>query len=184
MQERAVHLKYIIGYLKRKSGEEKYKNILDVLKQAGFEMPSIDRYNDMDWIPASWPTIFMVGAQRVLGWKDEDFFRMGHDLLAFSPFIRLFIKIFVSPQKSIEKAAEKWNGHYSKGRIAIEEYDEIKKQAVARLFDFKKHPLTCMYLMGSFTKTIGLITGSKNVVFSETKCMFKGDPFHEFQFKW
>jgi hypothetical protein len=183
-RQRAVDLKLVAGYIRKKTGEESYAKLLESLNAASFQTPDPSRYADMEWIPAEWPTIFLVGAKKVLGWKNEDFFWMGYVNFSLSAFKKIFMSIFIPPKTIIKKSAEVWSSHFSKGTMVLEKFDEEKREGMVRIYDFRKHYLQCLYMKGGFKKLIELATDSSSVTINESKCVFNGDEYHEFIFKW
>jgi hypothetical protein len=181
-RERGVDIKNLIKYAKLKKGEDGHKKIVEALDSIGYELPDTDKIDDMEWIPASVPTMYMIAMYIVFEWDENDLFEMGKRVLAFSPLTKIFIRYFISVPKTFKTAADKWNNHYDFGHA--EAIEITSHSVVLRLCDFKKHQLTCYYLMGMLTQAIEFSTGSKNIQSRERKCIFKGDECHEFEFEW
>ena len=182
--ERAEDLKFLAEYVKRQASLEKFEEIVDEFKKFGFKMPDLDKLNFADWIPSSPVTAFMLIAAKKLNWKEEDVEKMGRRAPLLSPAIKFVIKYFISPQVTFKKAAANWRKHYSFGEVELVSFSQKKKEVIFRLKKFKKHKITCVYLRGSFAGVVGLAVGGANIRAKETKCMFEGDPYHEYIFNW
>ena len=180
--ERGTDIKYLVNYAKLKKGEEGHRQIVEALRAIGYELPDIDKLDNMEWIPASLPTIYMVAMAKVFEWTEQDLVDMGKSLMSYSTIMRVFVKFFVSPLQTFKAGAKRWNIHYDFGHGEVTDF--TGHSLVFRLSNFKKHKATCYYLLGFFTTIVELGTGSKNVKTIERKCVFNGDDCHEFYFSW
>ena len=184
-KERGVDIKYLAHYVNLKKGKEGFEKVKTELKRLNYQLPDIEKINNMEWIPVSLVTIFFLASIKLFNWQEEDIIEMGRNVWSYSSTLRrFFIKYFLSPKKTLEMGVRNWRRFYNFGEIELVRYDKKKKLAIARLKNFKKHPFTCIYFQGVFSKVIEMATGSKNVRAKETKCMFKGDPYHEWVFEW
>ena len=183
-KERGEDVKNVINFVIKKEGESGLAELYKELEKHGYKVPDLKKINAIDWIPSSLPTILMVVSAKIFNWSEEDIASAGKIIASFSMFIKVFIKYFVSPKKTLEIAAKNWHKHFTFGRMEVTEYDSANKRLVARLYDFRKHPISCIYLGGFFTKVVGIATGNSNVKVRESKCEFKGDPYHEYVFEW
>jgi hypothetical protein len=180
--ERGTDIKYLVKYAKLKKGEDGHRKVVEALRGIGYEMPDTDKIDDMEWIPASMPTLYMLAMFISFNWNEQDLIEMGKKLLSFSPLTKLFVKFFVSPLQTFKTGAKKWNSHYDFGKAEAIEYTD--HSVVLRLTNFKKHKITCFYLSGIFTKIIELAVGSKSIKTVERKCIFNGDDSHDFLIRW
>ena len=183
-QERAADTKYLIEYVKGKEGSEGYDKLIVELKKFGFIVPDLSQANDTDWISETVAHVFFIGACRVFDWNEEEIFKMGRGIMSFSKTLKIFVKYFYSPEKTIQKTADSWNKYFSYGRIKLLNFDAVKKEGLMELHDFKSHPLVCLYFSGIFSEILELATGSKKAMVKETKCMFGGNNCHEFKLSW
>jgi len=185
VQERGTDIKFLVNYVKSKEGLAGLKKVEAALSKVGYQMPDVEKIGDLEWIPSSCPTIFMVASVKVFNWQESDLIELGKSALAFHPLLRrFFIKYFLSLEKTFKKAVQIWPKQYSEGRVEIVKYEKQDQSIVVRLINFKKHPFICLFLQGVFIKIIKTETGSRKVIGRETKCAFKGDPYHEFVFEW
>ena len=183
-QERGQDIIFLVAYAKRMRGEEGVELIARELKRYGYSMPDINKISAMEWIPASLPTIYMVAMAKLFNWGEEEICDMGENAVKLSSTMKIFIKYFISPRRTFAIAAKNWRKHYSFGELEVVEYNPVEKKLILHLKNFKKHKITCIYLSGTFAGIASLALDSNNVRGQETKCMFKGDPYHEFVITW
>jgi len=183
-KERGNDIKFLVSYVRQKEGEKGLKELIAELKSLGYPLPDIKKINDLDWIPSSLCTIFMLASAKFFNWQEKDVIEMGRNAVSFHSTIkRFFIKYFLSPKKTLEISARSWKGFYTFGELSVVKYSSEDKIVVARIKNFKKHPITCLYLQGLFSRLVEMATGKK-ITAKETKCEFRGDPYHEYVFKW
>ena len=183
-EERGEDVKNVINYVIKKEGESGLAELYKELAKCGYKIPDIEKINAIDWIPSSLPTIVMLTSAKIFNWSEEDIINEGKTVASFSLFLKTFIKYFVSPKRTFEIAAKNWHKHFTFGRMEVADYDSSNKRLVIRLHHFKKHPITCIYLGGFCSKIVSVATGNSDVKIRETKCEFKGDPYHEYVFEW
>ena len=75
-----------------------------------------------------------------------------------------------------------WRKYFTVGNLKVIEYDREKQHSISRIEDFDVHPIQCQVLLGYFSTISQMITGGK-VVGKETKCIYRGDKYHEFLFE-
>jgi hypothetical protein len=184
IKERGVDIKYLIGWVRRHKGDDGVRLVEEELKKAGFKMPDVNKYDDMEWIPVSLVNSYFVAMVKVFKLQEKDIIDMGRELLSSpSPMIKLFVKFFLSAEKTIRVAGQKWQKHYSAGEIEVTKFDIKNKEFIIRLKNIDRHRLTCFFDIGSFSRLAEIATGWENIVVNEAKCTFRGDEYHEFTFK-
>ncbi len=185
-KERGSDIKFLRNYARIKKGNEGVRAVKNELAKAGVDLPDINKLRDLEWASIALPTIYMLAMTKVFGWGEEDIIQMGREALSLNAPMKFFLKYFSSPARTFKKAAEKWQSRYYQqgGRLEIVEVDEKGKKVTFRVIDFKKHPITCIYHRGVFSKIVELATGSDKTSAQEAKCMFRGDPYHEYTISW
>ncbi len=185
IEERAEDIKYLVGYVKKKKGDRGLALVEKELEKIGFELPDLSKINDLDWVHISVINIFFLACIKVFKWREEDIMEMAKQSLSFKKMTRIYLRYFSSVQKSIGAATRTWKKHYTRSSLELVSCDEEKRKMVLRLKNFKAHPLTCgVYFAGLFLKIMEIQTRSKNIDIKETKCIHKGDPYHEYLIKW
>ena len=183
-QERGADIKYLMNYVRKKKGNNGLNRVISVLKKCNYKLPDIKKVDDLDWVPLSLPNIFLVATVKVFNLKKKDIIKMGREVVPSSYLIKLFIRHFSNTGKTFKRAAADWKKHYSIGGLEVVKFDQKQKQIVIRLKDIKWHPFACLYHIGSLGAFGELALGKKFKKIIETKCISRGDSFHEFVFYW
>ena len=84
----------------------------------------------------------------------------------------------------MKESPKMWSKHWTIGKLVPVKLDEKQKYAVIRVEEFDLHPLYCIYLEGYFAGIVQMLAKASKIDSRETKCSFKGDPYHEFTVKW
>ena len=176
--------KYLVNYIKKKEGEEGWRKVVEKLAKLGYKIPDPRRVNDMVWLPSSLGSILMVTFVKVFKWQEEDLIDLGRNYVHFSRMLKFFMRYFSSPKKTLEAGARKWRQYYTFGRLETVSYDPKKKFIILRLVDYRRHPFICLYFKGVYGRVVEIATGSRRAKVEETKCEFRGDPYHEFVITW
>ncbi|MDA3814842.1 MAG: hypothetical protein PF549_00565 [Patescibacteria group bacterium] len=179
-KERALDLKYVTEYVKKNEGKGKYNFLIKKLKKLGFELPTIDSLKKMDWIPLYIPVSFTIASAKIFNWKRQDMIDMGRGFITFSPLLKIFIKYFVSPEKTLLSGVESWRKHYTTGKLELTKYDNDKKEIIFRIKDFKTHPIDYIFIIGSFEKLGEIALGLNNVRGQG----FQKKDYYELIFRW
>jgi predicted hydrocarbon binding protein len=95
----------------------------------------------------------------------------------------MFLKHFISLDRIADAGPKTWGRYYSIGSIEVVEYDKGGKYMVIRIRSLKIHLLYCQTLLGLLPSIIKMVLG-KEVFCEETKCIHRGDEYHEFLLKW
>lgn len=180
---RGAFIKSYYNYIVQMEGEAGWRKLAAELERAEFSFPDIGKIGNMEWVPSSLSTIFLLAAGKVFRWQRENFIDFGKDYINLPFSSKIFIKYFISLKKTFELAARNWKRQYTFGEIELKECDSRKKRVVAIKKDDKRHPVVCLLHLGAFSRIVEIATGKK-VTAEETKCMFHGDPYHEYVFRW
>ncbi len=105
---------------------------------------------------------------------------MGRNAPRLFYFLKIYAGLFVTVEKALD-APLLWKKHYSTGNMYVKEIKDNYRIIILENFDLD--PLFCRYLEG-YLQGFGDLTKSKNVVVKETKCTFRGAPYHEFLITW
>lgn len=183
-KQRGEHLKYIIDYIKSEKGEEGLQKIENTLQRADFDIGEVDKIRDTQWVSESIARAFLVAATRIFEWDEKKVFEIGRQAMIQSSVVKIFLNFFLSPEKTIRKGIKQWRNHFSRGELELKTLDKDNKKGVLVLKDFPTHHLDCVFFQGFFKQMLEVMTGSNHVDIQETKCMNRGDDYHEFSFQW
>ncbi|MFH1427560.1 MAG: hypothetical protein ABIG60_03460 [Patescibacteria group bacterium] len=181
-KERGEDIKYLVNYVLQKKGNDGLKKVIAELKKFNYQLPDLAKIDDMDWIPTSIVNIFFIASIKQFNWQEKDIMEMGKNALSFKSITKFYVKYFSTVVKTFKISAKDWRKHYSFGsfEVAVSKKNSI----ILRLKDFNIHPLQCIYMVGLFKKVVEMASGSKEVIGKETKCIFRGDSYHEFKYTW
>ncbi len=163
-------------------GQEGLKRLEEEMAILGYPI-KYGEIKPMDFYPLSLDVANVIVMQRLFNFSDEKFQELGSFLAKTSLILRLFMKYFVSLKRMAKEAPGIWKKNYTAGDLKITGLDEINKNLTLRVENFKLHPIYCQILIGYFSSVIQMIARNKPTC-QEAKCMFSGDPYHEFYFRW
>ncbi len=180
---RGAAIKQVAGYLLKEEGEEGLEKLEQVIAKLGHPM-KYRQIKVLDFYPLGMEAVLLLAAKRLFNYDDKKFQEMGE----FAPktsviFVRMFMKYFVSLKSMAAQAPKIWKQHYTVGELKSIELNEEKKYTIIRLENFHYVPMACHIYRGYFTSSIGMIL-KKQVTCEETKCIYRGDEYHEFLVKW
>lgn len=179
---RGLALREHLEYLLSREGPAGLKKLEEAITAAGYPF----KYQDlkpMHFYPLGLEAILLLAAKKVFNYGDAEIEAMGAGNVRVSLVVRLFAKYLVSLEKIAGEAPKIWERYFTVGRVAPIKIDQVTRSASLRLEDFKLHPVECLSLKGYFSALAKLVL-NQPVVCEETKCVFRGDPYHEFLIKW
>jgi len=170
-------------HVSKTMGKEAVAKLQQASKELGWEIdyPNI---KFMTWYPIGMKIISLLAAQKAFGWGEKELFEMNASAPKYTSFVSRILKYFVSLKGLFRQMPKYWKMHFSVGRLEPEEYDPKQNLAVVKLKDFDIHPLFCLVIRSYILSIIRFAIKSKKIIIEETKCVHKGDPYHEFSIKW
>jgi len=170
-----------LPYIKEKKGEEGIKLFKKKMEEVGV---SFDKIEPLKWYPIGFLPLSLLVMKEIFGWNTEEMFNLGNSAFKLGLIPRILSKYFVSLSAVFQMASEHWKKYHSIGELEPYQLNEKEKYIIGRLKNYKIHPLLCSVNKGVFLRIIQYVIKSKKITIEETKCMFKGDPYHEFLIKW
>jgi len=172
-----------LEYIKEKKGEKGVELLKKKIKE--WDIPiNYEKVKAMEWYPVGFRALSLLVIEEVFKWGDKEIEELGRFAPKFSFIVKMLFKTFPSVEKSFKESSKYWKKHYSIGELVPVEISKEKKFLVLHLKNFKVHPILCIFLAGYFY-TLGVyIIKGKNITVEETKCQFKGDPYHEYVIRW
>ena len=180
--DRGVTFQTDAEFIKEHGGEKALHAVEEETKNMGYPI-EYDKLKLYEWYPAGLRIISMLAVKKILKLDDKEIKQMGRDAVKRSIITRMMMKYFISVKTLASKVPAYWEKHLSEGCLEVVELNEDKKYIVLQLKDFKPHPILCTYLSGYFLTPMEMTTGSKTIS-EETKCMHRGDEYHEFIVRW
>lgn len=179
---RGVSLQTPLAYVENNFGKEKLLLVEEELVKIG--IPTKKEVLVMQRYPLGYMTLLHLTIKETLNWTDEDIKEMGYNLPKISFFVKMLTKHFISTRKTFEAITSFWSNHFTVGRIIPYKIDEEEKYLIIRIEDYKTDPIDCKLFEGYFSIMAMLATKAKEVKIEETKCIYRGDEFHEYVIKW
>jgi len=171
-------------YVLEKKGKKGLEILKEEIKKTGQPISYDEKISATSWYPLSWRVLSLLTIQRIFNWGEKEIFEMGTQAPKYSFIVKALLKYFVSLEKTFTESAKYWEEHYSVGKLGASEIDIKGKHLVLCLKDFKTHPILCPYFKGYFKAVAQFSVKTEKMTIKETKCMFRGDPYHEFVIDW
>ncbi len=181
-ETRGMSLKGEGNFILKQEGEEGLKKLEKTIAELGYPI-KFKEIKAMDFYPLGLEVVTLVAIKRLFNYDDEKFREMGRFESKLSFIIRLFMKYFFSMKQAIKVAPKMWKENYTVGDLEVPEFDEEKKYAIIKIKNFQGYPLLCLDLQGYFPGIVQMIVGTPATC-QETKCVHRGDEYHEFVLKW
>lgn len=172
-----------VKFLERHGGKEAIRKLNQHIKELGIDV-SFEDLKPMQFYPEYLSVLVVLFNAEILDLDQVGVFKMGQEALKHSFFMKLFINYFVSIKRTFKEAPKYWQKHFDFAEIEAVEFNEKEKYIIFRVKGYKFHPIMCTYHAGYFLKLAQMALGSKEVTIEEDKCMFRGDPYHEFILRW
>ncbi|MBU1292354.1 hypothetical protein KKH07_02685 [Patescibacteria group bacterium] len=171
-------------YVLEEKGEAGLKKLEEEIKKTGQAIKYRKDFKTTDWYPLGWRILSLLVIQETFDWGEQEIFKMGEVAPKHSFIVKTILRYFISLEKTFAETAKYWEKHYSIGKLEAPEIDIKKHHLVLRLSDFKSHPILCIYYRGYFKSLTSLIIRASQINIQETKCVNKGDQYHEFVIDW
>ena len=169
-------------YIKKSKGQEALKRLEKEMEDLGYPI-DFKKIKPLDWYPIGLRSLTFIALRRAFEWKDKDIKELGENSLNYSIIFKLFLKFFVSLENAFKHAAKYWKKHFDFGEMEPCQFNKKEKYTIVRLHGFEVHPDSCLHLFG-YLKKLAELCGKKNVKVEETKCIYRGDPYHEYKISW
>ena len=164
-----------------KEGEEGLQKLEKRVKDLGYDI-DYRSGKATDWHPVGLRIISLLLIKDTFNWSDAEIREMGKRAPKFSFLVKFIFKLFAPLGKLIKEIPSDWKEHYTIGEMEVTKFDKENKEMVLYVKDFKIDPIFCIYLEGYIERILLFV--EQGVKTRETKCMFRGDPYHEYTSQW
>ncbi len=172
-----------LDFARKKGGSRAIEAIDRRLAELGYSF-DLESIKPMERYPDALSVLIILLIKETLVLSNEEVFEMGGATIRLSPLTKIMTRYFLPVETVIKQASKYWERYLDIGRLEIAEFNKDKGYAVIRLFDYYFHPTTCFYHRGYFVQVARMSLGKKDIKSRETKCMYKGDPYHEHYLSW
>lgn len=166
----------------RKKGKEGLEKLERKMAELGFPL-KFNEINPMDFYPIGFDALSSWVIREVFNFSEKELEELGAESAKFSLFLKFLIRYFFSLEKLAKEAPKIWRKHYTVGDLEVAEINEKEKYVILRLKNFALSPPNCVILRGYFSKILQMAVRS-SISSQETKCVFRGDQYHEYLLKW
>jgi len=174
-------------YILEKKGKEGIKVVEKEIKRLGYPI-EYKKIKETEWYPLGLKMASLYAILTTFNWGEKELGEIAETAPKVSFVVRLFMRYFVTPEKIFRMAASRmWERYFNTGSLEATDFKRTKKDgyAILRIKNFKLHPLYCFFLGHFFIGVFKLAEPKfKEISFKETKCMFRGDNYHEYLIKW
>jgi hypothetical protein len=170
-------------YLEKEEKNKEVEKILEEMEEHGYPL-NLRQISSTKMYPLKIAVLLFVITKNVFSWGDEDIFEMGRYAPRTSFVTRILLRNLVSINTIFNKAPDTWKNHYDFGSLEAVEINQEEKYLIVRVKDFAVHPIICPYHGGYFQAMTEFCIRSREIKTSETKCMHKGDDYHEYYISW
>ncbi len=179
---KGVSLKENFDFVLKEEGEAGLKKLEDALYEAGCPL-KYQEIKSMIFYPLWLDAVLLTAVVRLFGYEEEKLREMGRFEPKNSLIIRIFIRYFISLERAAQEVPKMWRQTFTVGDLRVKELDKKAGCGTLILENYRFIPLQCQILQGYFSSVLQMIVG-KEVSCQETKCVFRGDEYHEFSFHW
>jgi hypothetical protein len=171
------------SFIRRKEGKEGLKALEKKMAELGYHL-NFDKIDPEKWYPVSLSALMIVITKDLFNWSEKDIFEMGNSAPKFSFLAKYVLKYFLSLKRFAKEVPKYWRHHFDFGELEVSELNEGKRYLILREKGYKTHPLICIYHAGYYLGVARFIIKSQKIEIKEIKCVFKGDPYHEYLITW
>jgi len=170
-------------FIRKRKGEEGLRAIEKKMAELGYPL-NFDKIKFGEWHPESLSVLVILVAKDLFNWDRRDIFEMGNSVPKHSFLFKIIMRYFLSLRKIFGETPNYWKQHFDFGELEPHELNEEKKYMILREKGYKFHPLMCLYHAGYYLRIAQFAIRSEKITIKETKCVFRGDPYHEYVIKW
>lgn len=181
---RGVVFQTDVKYVERNEGEAGIRKLTQAVKQLGLPLSYGKKIKATGWYPLSWRVLSLCLIKDTFKYSDSQISEMGFAAPKYSFIVKTLLRYFISMEKTFRESAKYWQEHYTVGVLSAPVIEPGNGKLVIRLDNFDIHPIMCVYLKGYFKAITQLVVKSEQMTINETKCMLKGDLYHEFIIQW
>ncbi len=169
-------------FILKEEGREGLKKLEEIITKLGYPL-KYKEIKKMDYYPLGLGAINLLAIKRLFNYDDKKFQEMGEIGSKISVIIRFFMKHLISLDRMIKVVSRMWKTYYSTGELQVIEVNKEKRYIILRLKDFRHTPMLCQNLIGYLPSILHIVTKTKTSC-QETKCIHRGDEYHEYLLRW
>jgi predicted hydrocarbon binding protein len=181
-EARGLAIRESTDFIFQKEGAEALKKLEDTITNLGYPV-KFKKIKIMSFYPIGLYGVILLAVERLFNYDDKKFQEMGNISSRLSVLVKIFVKHLISIKKIIKIVPEYWKKYFTVGGAELIELNEEKKYMILRVENFSYFPSHCQILKGYFSGVVKMVVGGE-ITCEETKCVHRGDKYHEFLLKW
>jgi len=183
-EARGIAPKNSAKFIQKEEGEQGLKKLEETMAKIGYPI-DYSKIKPMNFYPLKLLALTLLVIKKLFNYDDKKFLEMGYFRGKSSWFIRFFMNRLVSFEKLKKGAPEMWRMFHTAGKVKVIEADKKKRIVIMRIRNYRCHPIHCQVLVGIFSALAQFVLKREGeIVGEETKCIYRGDEYHEFLLKW
>jgi len=178
-----------LEYILKKKGEKGLKAVEKKTEKLGYPI-KYKEIQETKWYPIGFKMISFYAFLTTFNWGRKELAEIAETSTKISFIVRFFMRHFFSPEQIFKATSRLWARYFNVGLLEAVGFHNIEKRGgsgygILRIKYFKVHPFYCFYLGHFFIGITKLVDPRlKEVKIEETKCMFRGDDYHEYLLRW
>lgn len=169
-------------YVKHTIGKEAVKKLEKEMMNLGCPL-EYEKLKSMKFYPIGVQAIIVLAMKKIFNFDKKEFQKIGEFSSKMPLIIRIFMKYLVSIETVTKEAPKMWRRYYTIGELKVAEFNKEKKYAIVRIENFRLTSILCETFKGYFCGIVQMVVKTPPTC-KETKCVHRGDQYHEFLVKW
>lgn len=171
------------GFIVQKEGKKGLERLEQAMEEVvGYPLKT-EELEPRKFYPSKLLAAMLLLMEKLFGFEKKEFVEIGREGPRIPLMLRVFIRYLTSVETLIKEAPEMWKRYFTIGGLEIIEYKEDERHITLQIKDFDFIPLQCWILKGYISSILEMVVRS-SVSCEETKCLHRGDDFHEFVLRW
>jgi len=169
-------------FILKEEGREGLNKLESAMARLGYPI-KYEKAKETNYYPAKILAITLVVIEKIFNYDAKKFQEMGRFRAKFSIIMRMLMRYLISLDRAVKEMPKMWRKFLTTGDAKVVSFDKKEKYAVIRIENYRFHQIQCRIIEGIFSTVLQTIVKS-NVTCQETKCIHRGDEYHEFLLKW
>jgi len=171
------------NFILEEEGKEAVKKMEKAMEGLGYPV-SYEKIQRMKLYPLKLEALTLLIIKKLFRYDRKKFKEIGRFHAKISSIFRFFLKKFLSFEKISQEIPNVWGRYFKEpGEFKVLKFSKEDKEAIFRIKNFHFYPLHCFVMEGVFEGLIPIVSGEKGAC-EETKCIHRGDEYHEFVLQW
>ncbi|MBD3207901.1 MAG: hypothetical protein GF370_00395 [Candidatus Nealsonbacteria bacterium] len=179
---RGVSLEADAEFILKRKGEKGLAELEKTFAQLDYPL-AYKEIRTGDFYPLGLKAATLLAVKRIFDFKEEDFIEMGRFGASLPQVMRIFLRFFGSPSMLARSAPRMFRKYYTVGKLSVTDFSEQEKYARTKIENFDLSPLHCQCHIGYLSRMVEMIVKS-TATCRESKCIHRGDEYHEFLIHW